>query len=263
MPKTVPADEEPVAVEMRPRRVERPRKMAILLAYQIVDEIVERDLPVGTMLPTEREMLANYGVARATLREALRFLEMQGAIEIKTGAGGGPILSQPGFRPLAGALALVLQLERTSFRAVMEARLELEPMLARRAAVHRSDEDLEHLAASLAAMQKADAGTEEFLEQNRIFHIRIAEAGGSPVLYHIIGSLSWIEDGTAIGIGYARGTHKPIQAAHRRIFEAIEAKQPDVAEAAMRLHVNEAVQYAEKHYRQVLDQPVPWSKVEA
>jgi GntR family transcriptional regulator, transcriptional repressor for pyruvate dehydrogenase complex len=256
-------DDSGAAVITRPRRVERPRKMAILLAYQIVDEIVKDDLPVGTMMPTEREMLANYGVARATLREALRFLEMQGAIEIKTGAGGGPVLSQPGFRPLAGALALVLQLERTSFRAVMDARLELEPMLARRAAIHRTDEDLADLSELIDAMEGSDAGSEDFLEQNRRFHIRIAQTGGNPVLYHIIGSLSWIEDGTAIGIGYARGTHKPIQAAHRRVYDAIEAKKPDVAEAAMRKHVEEAIKYAEKHYRPVLDQPVPWSKVEA
>lgn len=251
------------AVITRPRRVERPRKMAILLAYQIIDEIVKDDLPVGTMLPTEREMLANYGVARATLREALRFLEMQGAIEIKTGAGGGPVLSRPGFRPVASAVALVLQLERTSFRAVMEARLELEPMLARRAAIHRTDADLADLSELMDAMQKSDAGSEDFLEQNRRFHIRIAQTGGNPVLYNIIGSLSWIEDGTAVGIGYAQRTHRPIQSAHRRIYEAIEAQQPDVAEAAMRLHVNEAIQYAQKHYRPVLDQPVPWSKVEA
>jgi GntR family transcriptional repressor for pyruvate dehydrogenase complex len=237
--------------------------MAILLAYQIVDEIVKDDLPVGTMLPTEREMLANYGVARATLREALRFLEMQGAIEIKTGAGGGPVLSSPGFRPVAGALALVLQLERTSFRAVMDARLELEPMLARRAAEHRTDADLEDLSALMDAMDDSDAGSESFLEQNRLFHIRIAQTGGNPVLYHVIGSLSWIEDGTAIGIGYAGNTHKPIQAAHRRIYEAIEAKKSDAAEEAMRQHINEAIKYAEKHYRAVLDQPVPWSKVEA
>src|ERR1700733_3650468 len=112
----------------------RPRKTARLLAQRIIDEIVDQDLAPGTPLLSEAEMLVRYSVARGTLREALRFLEVNGVITIKIGPGGGAVLGNPGSQPLASMIALVLQLSGTSFRSVVDARTILEPMLARMAA---------------------------------------------------------------------------------------------------------------------------------
>mgnify|MGYP003634474944 CR=1 FL=1 len=61
----------------------RGTKRALLVAHQIVDEIGRSDLDVGDKLLPEQEMLIRYGVARATLREALRFLELQGVMPLK------------------------------------------------------------------------------------------------------------------------------------------------------------------------------------
>ena len=73
----------------------RGTKRALLVAHQIVDEIGRSDLDVGDKLLPEQEMLIRYGVARATLREALRFLELQGVIHLKPGPGGGPVVREP------------------------------------------------------------------------------------------------------------------------------------------------------------------------
>src|SRR5262249_32700102 len=81
--------------------VSRPKKTAMFLAQRIVAEIADRDLAAGSPLPAERDMLEDYGVARGTLREALRFLEIQGVITIKTGPGGGPLVGEPGSRHVA------------------------------------------------------------------------------------------------------------------------------------------------------------------
>ena len=142
----------------------RPRKTATLLAQRIVSEIADRDLPVGTPLPPERDMLEQYGVARGTLREALRFLEIQGVITIKTGPGGGPMVARPESRHLASTIAMMLQLTHTSFRSVLEARAVLEPALARRAADRITDEGLKTLHDSLDAMQRA------YADLNRLMH---------------------------------------------------------------------------------------------
>ena len=82
-----------VANAARERNAFRPQKTAILLAQRIVGEITDQNLAPGTLLLPEREMLQRYGVARGTLREALRFLEIQGVLTIKPGPSGGPTVN--------------------------------------------------------------------------------------------------------------------------------------------------------------------------
>jgi GntR family transcriptional regulator, transcriptional repressor for pyruvate dehydrogenase complex len=240
----------------------KPKKTAILVAQRIVDEILEQELEAGAALLPERVMLPRYGVARGTLREALRILETYGLISIKTGPGGGPVVADAGSRPLASVIALVLQMDRASFRSIVDARLALEPLLAREAAERRDQADLDALAASIEEMRdvKADAG--EFLDRNHVFHSAVAAASKNPVLYNMVASLNWIIDGTAMGIDYAPETRDAIVAAHRRIFVAIEAGDTDMAEAAMRIHIGEFAAHAERNYAHVLDQPLRWDQVD-
>lgn len=239
----------------------RPRKTAMILAQQIVDEIVTGDLPPGTPLLSEAEMVNRYGVARGTLRETLRFLEMQGVVKIKTGPGGGPVVADPGSQPLASVIALLLQLSRTSYRSIVDARLELEPMLARKAAENRSQEELDVLYESIDAMKESMDNSRVFLAHNEVFHTTVARAGGNPVLFHMAASLGWIEDGTVVGISYPEDTRKPIIKAHRQIYSAIKAQNGEMAEAAMRLHVGDFARHAEEHFSSVLEQPLRWDQV--
>lgn len=87
----------------------RPMKTAMLVAQRIVADINERGNVVGDRLPPERLMLEKYDVGRGTLRESLRFLELQGVITLKPGPGGGPVVVQPDASSLATSLALLLQ----------------------------------------------------------------------------------------------------------------------------------------------------------
>ena len=66
-------------------------KRALTVARRIVEDIEQQGAEVGDRLLPEQEMLVRYGVARATLREALRFLELQGIIFLRPGPGCGPI----------------------------------------------------------------------------------------------------------------------------------------------------------------------------
>jgi GntR family transcriptional regulator, transcriptional repressor for pyruvate dehydrogenase complex len=240
----------------------KPKKTAILVAQRIVDEILDQELGAGAALLPERVMLPRYGVARGTLREALRILETYGLITIKTGPGGGPVVADAGSRPLASVIALVLQMDRASFRSIVDARLALEPLLAREAAERRDKQDLKALADSIDEMRdlKDDAG--EFLDRNHVFHSAVAAAAKNPVLFNMVASLNWIVDGTALGIDYIPETRDAIVAAHRRIYNAIEAGDADMAEAAMRIHIGEFAAYAEKNYAHVLDQPLRWDQVD-
>jgi GntR family transcriptional regulator, transcriptional repressor for pyruvate dehydrogenase complex len=240
----------------------KPKKTAILVAQRIVDEIVDHNLQPGSPLLPERVMLPRYGVARGTLRESLRILETYGLITIKTGPGGGPVVADAGSRPLASVIALVLQMSRTSFRSIVDARLQLEPLLAKEAAERRTDEDLVALRDSIDEMRAEIDDGGEFLEGNHVFHAAVARAAQNPVLFNMAASLNWIQDGTAVGIDYPAKTRNAILSAHRRIYLAIEAGDPEMAEAAMRIHIGEFADHAERHYAHVLEAPLRWDQVD-
>ena len=70
----------------------RSAKVSELLARDILSDIEERSLRPGAKLLPETAMLRRYGVGRASLREALRILEIYGIIKIKPGPGGGPVV---------------------------------------------------------------------------------------------------------------------------------------------------------------------------
>ena len=109
---------------------QRATKAAVVVARRLVDEILRDDLAPGTRLPPEHEMLEQLEVSRGTLREALRYLELQGVISIKSGPGGGPAVAVPDGHNLASDLGLLLAMSRTPFQHVLDVRLLLEPPIA-------------------------------------------------------------------------------------------------------------------------------------
>ena len=74
------------------RRKRRVLKTSELIAREIILDITGRGLKEGDALPSEAQMLRHYEVGRASLREALRLLEVQGLVRIRTGARGGPVV---------------------------------------------------------------------------------------------------------------------------------------------------------------------------
>jgi GntR family transcriptional regulator, transcriptional repressor for pyruvate dehydrogenase complex len=244
------------------RGAPKPKKTAMLLAQRIVSEIADRGLTPGTPLLAERNMLDDYGVARGTLREALRFLEIQGVITIKTGPGGGPVVAEPGSRHLASIIAMMLQLENTPFRSVLEARVTLEPPMAAQAALRISEADLERLHASVRRMRDQLEDLDFFLHENEVFHKILATASGNKVFALIISSLNWIIDGTPLGVDYPAAVRRSVHAEHQRIFRAVADHDPDRAAAAMAVHIGDFATYLERFYPHILETPLRWDQVD-
>ncbi len=74
------------------------------LVADIQDQVVRGELPDGTFLGRERELMDTYGVSRASLREALRMLEADGFVQVRRGPGGGVFARLPGHGSLAATL---------------------------------------------------------------------------------------------------------------------------------------------------------------
>lgn len=218
------------------------------VAQQIVEEISGRRYEPGTKLPSEKEMIAQYQVGRGTLRECLRYLEMNGVINVRPGPGGGPVVAEPTAHDFASTLGLFLELQRTTFGAILEVREVLEPAIAAAAARAREAEIAEELSGSVEQMEREIEDLGRFLEENERFHRLVAMGAGNPVFELLMGSLDYITDGSRLGIDFPAKRREAVLRAHRTIADAIVARDADAAEAAMRKHVHEFRRYASKNY---------------
>jgi DNA-binding FadR family transcriptional regulator len=230
--------------------------MSVLLAEAIADGIVSRGMRPGDRLPTEAEMIAEYEVGRATLREALRVLEAQGVIEIRVGSGGGPFVARPDAHRLARMLSLLLRMSDVTLREVLDARLIVEPALAGQAAASRDEGHVAVLRANQEAMEKAPRGTEEFLRLNQEFHTLLASASGNRPLAALWSALSAIADGHEAGVRYTPAAFTGMIAAHRRIAAAVGSGDSAEAARVMTLHLQATRAYVARYYPHLIDDPV-------
>jgi len=126
-----------------------------VLADQLRDRILSGELAEGERLPVEEDLTAEFGVARTTLREALRVLESQGLLTIRRGRGGGPIVTHPDLGPISMALAASLELQRTTVGDLDEARRLIEVQIAGQLARNHRKVDLAPLDAAVQTAANA------------------------------------------------------------------------------------------------------------
>jgi GntR family transcriptional regulator, transcriptional repressor for pyruvate dehydrogenase complex len=239
----------------------RPQKTAMIIARRIVDDIRRGGYTVGDRLPAEKPMLEAYQIGRGTLREALRFLELQGVISLKPGPGGGPTVEKPDAGSLATSLVLLLQFEGAPFSTIVEARSGLEPVMARLAAARMGKDEVKALTDSVDQMRENLGDQEIFLQTNRDFHETIAWASGNSLFGFLIDALIGIVDGTSLGVDYPDTRRTAILVAHTRILDALLLQDGDISEASMQAHMNEYSKYLRKKYPDVLAQPVTWDLI--
>ncbi|MFF0817829.1 FadR/GntR family transcriptional regulator [Rhodococcus sp. NPDC003318] len=236
----------------------RPQKTAMLVAQRIVEDINKRGNKVGDRLPPERVMLEDYDIGRGTLRESLRFLELQGVISLKPGPGGGPIVQQPDSAGLETAITLLLQFESAPFRTIVEARTALEPMMARLAAERMDADQLAVLKQSVDRMRENLDDEEIFVETSREFHDSIAQGSGNALFGYLIHALLDMLDGSAMGMEYPQRHRVATCDIHEKIYLAVAAGDAAGALTAMEEHIAGIWRYEEKHYPEVLDTPIAW-----
>jgi GntR family transcriptional repressor for pyruvate dehydrogenase complex len=234
-------------------------KTAMIVARRIVRDIDRLSLGAGDKLPPERVMLEEYQVGRGTLRESLRFLELQGIISLKPGPGGGPVVERPEATSLATSLMLLLQFADAQYRVVAEARVALEPTMARLAAERMTPESLAELSDTVKAMEAGLDDQATFLEANKRFHDIIAWSSDNALFGYLVDALADILDGTMLGIDYPAHRRAAILRAHRTILDALERKDPVAAEEAMAKHIEEYARYAERKFPDVLARRVVWN----
>jgi len=231
-------------------------RAAVRVARKLVSEIRRRRLRPGTQLDPEHRMVEEFGVARATIREALRFLELQGALRIKAGPGGGPVVSVPGANHLASVLSLHLQFADASFSSVVDARRAIYPVLASQAAEKASRQDIATLQESLSRMHACVHDDDLFREEARRFMSLVATASGNPVLALLVDALHRMSEGA--GADWDEKQRRSVLRSYEKAFRAIESGEPEEARSIMEKSLAAAVRHWERTAPDELKQPVSW-----
>jgi GntR family transcriptional repressor for pyruvate dehydrogenase complex len=205
------------------------------ITRRIVDAIRSGEFKPGNRLPPERELAQALGVSRTSVREALKYLTLMGLLEVRL--GDGTYLREDSHDAIANALDLGLLLRQGSAQHLIEARTFIEAKLAELAAERGSLADLNEIDAAFERMVANVSDLERFLEADVRFHLIVGHAAGNPVLERVLQTIRgflrvWIEK-TLDG----RREAERVLAEHRAIRDAITARDPDAARAAMEAHL--------------------------
>jgi DNA-binding FadR family transcriptional regulator len=161
----------------------------VQVAEAIKDWVVEQGLRAGDRLPGEAELIERFGMAKGTIREAMRVLEAQGLIKTRTGPGGGSFVHEVSRERATALLGNYFYFKNLSIADIYQMRRALEPELAASLAGKLSDEVLARLEANIAAYaapaQTLDEERDQHVASLR-FHALLAEQSDNPLLGFVI-----------------------------------------------------------------------------
>jgi DNA-binding FadR family transcriptional regulator len=217
--------------------VRRVRKAYEQVADQIRELIVTGELLPMEKLPNEATLAREFGVSRATVREALRVLTTQNLVRTSKGTGGGSFVTLPTVDHISEFLqaniGLLSQSENVSLDEFLEVRELLEVPAARLAARRGDATDLR----MAIPEHPLELGTEEQFVHNRDFHSALVIASGNQLLsiaaQPIFSVLQTNLQRSTLGIDF----HSRINQDHRAIADAVEAGDEDAAAREMLEHL--------------------------
>ena len=217
-------------------------KSSDLLAERLKQEILNEAYPLGSSLPTERELVSATGLSRGSVREALRILEAQGLVHTRAGRYGGSTVSQPSNDMLVDNINLYARGRDVSLKSLVEARHALEPMVAYLAAMNRTQEDLAGLQEISDRLDAAEIDVGAFLEENANWHDALAAASHNELLCAFAMSVRGLMlEASRVRNFASDEVRLRVRRAHHRIFDAIRDRDGD---AARRRTERDVVAYA-------------------
>jgi GntR family transcriptional regulator, transcriptional repressor for pyruvate dehydrogenase complex len=224
----------------RLREARRRAKISQIVAAEIVRYVVDERLEEGDRLPTEAEMLEEFGVGRGSLREALRLLEAYGLISIRQGQNGGPVVATLRPQDLSRTLSFYFHLTGATYAELTEARLFIEPAMARLAAERQHPEHMRQLRKTTEREQQASLEDPEYLACADEFHYVVSGMSGNRVLDLLgRGLRTMFQERVGYGSVLPDESRRHNRHVHRQISDAILAGEGAKAERLMARHLRD------------------------
>jgi len=218
----------------------KPKPLWTAAADQIRDLIESGQIPIGGRLPSERDLCAQLGISRISLRESLRVLQTTGYVETRPGSGTYARLPEPvADESLAAWIAKDLHILE-----LFELRRAVEPGVAGLAAVQHQPESLAAIEATILAMTDDNPRNHaRVVAADAEFHRLVGHSIGNPAISRLVDQIQ--DEG---GVERRLSLSVPGQTGraaddHRAIFEAIRRRDEPGAREAMRAHLDAAVEW--------------------
>ena len=214
-------------------------KASDVLARELRERILSGELVEGMTLPAERELVKQTQMSRATVREALRILEVQNLVRVRAGRAGGAFVQRPTTKSMASSVSMLIRGRQIKLADLMETREALEPFCAELAARKRTDDDLAVLDRANSDIAVPEADLPAFLQANLDWHVGVAVASHNELLIGFMTALSHaIYTGTENAAFVDDNVRLVTGRAHRSITNAIRSRDAEAASRRMRNHVH-------------------------
>lgn len=216
----------------------KPRKLSDEVYRQIVSLISSGELKPGDKIPSERELAADLGISRQSIREALNRAEVMRLIEVRQGEGSF-ILSSVN-ESLKPPLTLIMEKEAQRIFDFLEIRKLVEGWCAEKAAVEATGDELENMEEILDKMKKVAAKDKQWEAMDLELHLSFAKATHNVIAVHIMEAL---KSNFRPFFRFAKSMPSSeridvLWQHHYEIFAAIRQKDPESAKKKVIAHLN-------------------------
>lgn len=210
---------------------------------QIRGLITSGQIKPGDRLPSERKLAERLGVGRTHVRDAIAKLEFYGIL--KTMPQSGTVVAGIGITALESLITDVLKLENSDFASLVETRVILEIQAARLAAERRTVDDIITIQKALDAYSEKVQNNEPAVEEDLLFHLKIAEASKNNVLKSLMMIITpdIVYSFTQLEI-CKDGRFNRAMEEHKVILQHILDKNPDLAAKAMEEHLKDVIEHS-------------------
>ena len=219
---------------------QKPEKISDNIIAQIRDSILSGKIKPGDKLASEKELIIQFGVSKASMREALRVLEAMGLIEIRKGISGGAFVAEVDMRTTVHSIMNFLHFQSVSIREVTMLRFFIEPRVAQFVALNHTEEDMARLKEIIG---KGMASAESELPKGISFHRYLARMAGNPMLTLIIDFVDSILESKKKELHLGVEFYSQVRRDHEIVAECIEQRDLVASAVAIRNDIIEVGRY--------------------
>lgn len=214
-----------------------------LIISQIRDLISSGTIQPGEKLPPERKLAEHLGVSRGQVRAAINKLEFYGILKVQPQSG--TMVTGLGIVALEGLITDILAIEKVDFNSLVDTRILLEKEAARLAAINRTKEDLVEMSTALNEYENKLKAGESAVEEDLLFHIKIAEASKNSVLKSLMLIITpdIVKSFINLKVCDVSDNLNTIEE-HRNILDMISKGDATGSEIAMSLHLEEVKEFS-------------------